>query len=55
MKKCDDDCDEFGRFPTINEDGQFGPLYPRSLPCPNYPACRGEHAPREGGEPDAPP
>lgn len=28
-------CKGTGQFPTINTDGQYGPLYPRTLPCPD--------------------
>ena len=29
------ECDGWGRFWTINEHGDYGPLYPRTLPCPD--------------------
>jgi len=29
------ECDGWGRFWTINKDGRYGPLWPRTLPCPD--------------------
>lgn len=40
MAKCEE-CKGRGRFDTINQDGEYGPLYPRTLPCP---ACGGTGA-----------
>lgn len=39
-----DDCAGSGRFATQNADGRFGPLYPRTLPCPT---CGGTGNARE--------